>query len=536
MILPPGVTASYLHGTYTATLGSVSLGLWILKFALVVVGLAGMLLPRLPGAGSGSVLALPDGFTTSQWLALAGITTLALALRTIRLDTEPWLDEIEMLVRYVPLDLRQLISTYDSQNHHPLYTIAAHFTWLASGGADWGIRVPAVVAGTAAVFALGRFGQRVTGPVESLLGALVLAVSYHAVWFSQNARGYTTILLLTILATGVFLRLLAGEGPRVRLAWAYGILIALATYTHLTAALVAVGHAMVVLVTVSWRSRTGRQAGQWALIAIALGGLLTICLYAPMLPQLVHQLIAPSPTPVEVEWTSPVWMLREGARALAGGIPGGLPAALVAVTVLGFGIASLWRRSRQAALAMFLPVLVTAGAVMATGHNLWPRFFFFAAGFLVLAAIEGGFTIVRWLVRWHPEQVAVAGACAVAAVSLLTVPRAWQPKQAFRAAHDWVESQRIPGDAVVALDIAFHPYFLRESAPTWVLTSFDGLLGDVERTAGRTWIVYTLPARLQAISPDAWARIHGPAYREIRVFPTTVGGGEIHVLRRDPRP
>ena len=156
--------------------------------------------------------------------------------------------------------------------------------------------------------------------------------------------------------------------------------------------------------------------------------------------------------------------------------------------------------------------------------------------FLVLAAIEGGFSIVRWLIRWHPERVAAVGAGAVAALSLLTVPRAWQPKQPFRATHDWIESQRIPGDAVVALDIAFHPFLLRRSAPTWIFTTYDGLLADVERTAQRTWIVYTLPARLAAIAPDAWDRIHRPEYREIRVFPATVGGGEIHVLRSEPRP
>jgi len=535
VVLPPEATARSLYGTYTATLGSVTLGIWIFKCALGFVGIVGLLLPRLPGASTGTI-GRPAPFTFAGWLAIAGVTTLALTVRVSHLGTELWLDEIEMLTRYVPLDLRHLVSTYDSQNHHPLYTIAAHLSWLLARGADWSIRLPAMLCGTAAVFALGRFSRYLTGQAEAVLAALVLAVSYHAVWFSQNARGYTTILLLTILATGIFLRLLSGEGHRVRLSWTYATLIALATYTHLTAALVAAGHALVIVFTTRWRDPEGRRVALWASAAIALGGLLTICLYAPMLPQLIHQLTKSSPTMVETEWTSLGWMMREGTRALAGGVPGGLPAAAVAVTVLAVGIGSLWHRSRQAVLAMFLPVVVTGAAVMATGHNLWPRFFFFGAGFLVLAAIEGGFAIVRRLVPWRPTRVATTGAIAVAALSLLTVPRAWQPKQQFLAVHDWIESQRIPGDAVVALDIAFHPYLLRGGAPTWILTSFDALLGDVERTAGRTWIVYTLPARLQAISPDAWARIHGPAYQEIRVFPSTVGGGDIHVLRSDPRP
>ncbi|NUQ13578.1 MAG: PIG-L family deacetylase [Gemmatimonadaceae bacterium] len=204
-----------------------------------------------------------------------------------------------------------------------------------------------------------------------------------------------------------------------------------------------------------------------------------------------------------------------------------------AAAVLGVGVASLWRRSRLATLLMFLPVLVTLMAVVAAGHNLWPRFFFFAAAFIVVAAIRGGWVLVHWLVRWRPAAVATGGAAAVAAMSLLTVPRAWQPKQQFQAAYDFAEAERRPGDEVVALDIAYHVYFLQGKGGNWRFTSSLTMLGDAERSGPRTWVVYTLPARLRAVAPALFDYLAPPRYELIRTFPATVGGGEIHVLRHD---
>jgi hypothetical protein len=312
--------------------------------------------------------------------------------------------------------------------------------------------------------------------------------------------------------------------------------MALATYTHLTAALIAVGHALAILFAIRWKDRDARANATWCGIAIALSGLLTICLYAPMLPQLWGEVTAPTMEGVEVVWTGAGWMMREGLRVLGAGVPGGLITVLAGLAVLGIGIASYWRSSRVATLLMYLPIAVTLLALVATRHNLWPRFFFFASGFLVLAALRGGFVLVRWLVRWRPEQLAVAGAIGVACLSLLTVPRAWQPKQQFRAAYDFVEAGRQAGDEVVALDVAYHVYLMRDWAPTWRYTTSLTMLREAERSGTRTWIVYTLPTRLQALAPDLLQHVSPPQYQVVRVFPAGVGGGEIHILRHDPAP
>jgi hypothetical protein len=309
--------------------------------------------------------------------------------------------------------------------------------------------------------------------------------------------------------------------------------VALATYTHLTVALIAVGHALTVLVVTRWSSRDSRTRALWCGIALSLSAVITLCLYAPLLPQVWVKVTAPTLAGVSVEWTGAGWMITEAIRVLGEGVPGGLLAVIVALTALTVGVASYWRQSRTITLLMFLPVVVTLVALVATKHNLWPRFFFFASGFIVLAALRGGFVLVRSVLRWHPERVAITGACAIGVLSLTTVPRAWQPKQQYLAAWEFVEQERRPGDQVVALDIASHVYLLRGWAPTWGFTNRLTMLRDSERSANRTWVVYTLPTRLRALAPELFEYVSTPRYQIVRTFPATVGGGEILVLRHD---
>jgi len=298
-------------------------------------------------------------------------------------------------------------------------------------------------------------------------------------------------------------------------------------------ALIAVGHALTVLLVTRWNSRDSRTRALWCGIALSLSAVITLCLYAPLLPQVWVKVTAPTLAGVSVEWTGTGWMIAEAMRVLGEGVPGGMVAVIVALTALTVGVASYWRQSRTTTLLMFLPVVVTLVALVATKHNLWPRFFFFASGFIVLAALRGGFVLVRSVVRWHPERVAIAGACAIGVLSLTTVPRAWQPKQQYQAAWEFVEQERRPGDQVVALDIAAHVYLLRGWAPTWGFTNHLTMLRDSERSANRTWVVYTLPTRLRALAPDLFEYVSPPRYQIVRTFPATIGGGEILVLRHD---
>jgi hypothetical protein len=220
-------------------------------------------------------------------------------------------------------------------------------------------------------------------------------------------------------------------------------------------------------------------------------------------------------------------------RVLASGVPGGVLSVALGLTFLVVGAFSYWRQAPLIATAMTLPVALTAAVLVALRHNLWPRFFFFAAGFIALLALRGGFVLARAILRERGNPIAVAGAVAVAALSALTVPRAWHPKQQFDAAAAYVQAAREPGDAVVAVDMAAYVYENRRPPPGWHFTNEREALAGIERSARRTWVVYSFPTHLRGTYPELAEHITVAPYREIRVFPATIGDGEIRVLRTD---
>src|SRR5690606_19936697 len=75
-------------------------------------------------------------------------------------------------------------------------------------------RVPAVVFGVLCIPMLFLLADRVTSRVEAWMASLLLTVSYHHIWFSQNARAYTGLLFFAMLTTWLFLIGLSARTPQ----------------------------------------------------------------------------------------------------------------------------------------------------------------------------------------------------------------------------------------------------------------------------------------------------------------------------------
>jgi hypothetical protein len=539
LLLPVGVLARGASAGGPIPVADLTTGFWLLKATLVLLGVAviavGLLAGARPSSSPSQRRATPPSADPRDWIAIAAILAVGAAARLLFLDAELWFDEIDTLVNRVREPFLQMVTSYTSQNHHPLYSLLARTAYLLTGGADWAIRLPAALFGVASLWATFHFGRRVATRAEALCATLLLAVSYHHVWFSQNARGYTGMLFFVVVGTWAILRLVEDDADRpARLVWLYAWSMALATYTHLTASLVVIGHLLSLGMLALGNRRTySYRRLAWPAAAVVLSGIVALALYSVTLPQVLAEVLRPTAGGASMEWTSPRWLITETLRVISSGIPGGIAVALTALAVMLVGSVSYARQSLPAFLLMTVPIPVTAAATFALEHNLWPRFFFFAAAFIVLIAMRGGFVVARTVFRARGEPVAVAGAVAMALLSTLTLPRAWAPKQRFAEAAAFVESQRRDGDRVVAVDIAGFVYARHQPQREWLATnSLDALL-QAERSGGRTFVLYTFLPRLRAVFPDLSQHLLGERYREERVFPATVGAGEIHVLVRD---
>src|SRR5450755_2633515 len=155
------------------------------------------------------------------WVALAGLMAVAAILRVIGLNRDLWLDEFYALMLTVRRPLAEILTLFPGDNQHMLYSALARISVVVFGEHPWSLRLPSVMFGVGAVPAVYFLGREVTTKREGLLAATLLTVSYHHVWFSQNARGYTGMLFWTMLCSTYLLRGL--QDPK-RLTWiAYGI-------------------------------------------------------------------------------------------------------------------------------------------------------------------------------------------------------------------------------------------------------------------------------------------------------------------------
>jgi hypothetical protein len=180
---------------------------------------------------------------------------------------------------------------------------------------------------------------------------------------------------------------------------------------------------------------------------------------------------------------------------------------------------------------MLVPAILTAAVLLLTEHNLWPRLFFFCAGFAALLAVRGVMALAGVALGSRGVVVATVLLTLGALASLTTVPRAWNPKQDFDGARQFVETRRAAGDAVVMLDLTRFPYeqYLHTG---WAFAEDEAALGAIEEQHARTWVVYTFPARLSATQPELWQHIQRTYNRAAR-FGGTVGGGAVIVMVRE---
>jgi 4-amino-4-deoxy-L-arabinose transferase-like glycosyltransferase len=455
-----------------------------------------------------------------------------MVLRLIDLDDGLWVDEIVTYANYAGASFGQLVSTYDSQNHHILYSLFAHASFLIFGESAWALRLPAVLFGVASIWMLYLFARQVATLREALLSIALLALSYHHVWFSQNARGYSALLFFTLLASWLLIRALRER--RLHLWIGYAVAVTLGVYVHMTMLFVVFGQFIVYL----WERLAGRREDRrdmWAefLAGFCLAGLLTFVLYAPVLPQLLGGTYLEGVQTTIEAWTNPLWTLLELVRGLQIGFAG-TALGLIAVLIFITGLARFTRTEPVVARLMIVPVLVTIAAIVALGHPMFPRTFFFAMGFGVLIVIRGMLTAGRLLARVIPplsgrtDLPGTVLCLLLIGISALSVPRAWAPKQDFTRALEYVETHSAAGDAIVTTGVAAIPYqgFYRVD---WQIVESLAELDAVRSAHSRTWLLYTMPLHMHAAYPAMMDSIEQD-FRTAQVFHGTLGDGALYVV------
>ena len=472
-------------------------------------------------------------FDRSDLLITTALTFIALVLRIPGLDYGLWYDEIWTLLDFVRLTVPEIISSARDLNNHVLFSLSAHFTTSWFGESVWAFRLPAMVFGVLSVPAMFYLGLQLTSRREALLATTFLVFSYHHVWFSQNARGYSGVTLGTIIASILFVWLITTSKPRARLVAGYAIVAALTAWMHLTGSLIIISHGLVWLGLVMGPASRGRfREALPCAVALTLSAALVLLLYSPIFVQLMASFNpASAVAPAHFEWESGAWTSGEFLKGIAIALPGSWVAAIVVLVVLVAGVAGSLKRGFVAAGMVLFPVLVPIAVAMMAMNVFFPRFIFCALPFILFVGVTGGFRLASIVTPFLSQRQVLLVGLAVALLAGSRVPDAWGPKQDFAAAAFFIEQNQQEDSAFVCIGLTYMPMVSYLGADCQRVNSIFELI-EIESRYKKTWLFYTLPINLKELHPRIVAHLEAN-YQVAREFPGTLGGGDIMVMFRD---
>jgi mannosyltransferase len=164
-------------------------------------------------------------------LAVAGLAVVAAVLRFYGLGHQGfWFDEANtaQLVQFSPGKMLGLIP--QSESTPPLYYCVAWVWVRLFGDHEAGLRSLSAVAGVLVVPVAYAIGARLMSRRTGLIAAALTAGSPLLIWYSQEARSYSMLVLLTALSLLAFAHARQTPTPPLLTAWALTSALALATH------------------------------------------------------------------------------------------------------------------------------------------------------------------------------------------------------------------------------------------------------------------------------------------------------------------
>jgi uncharacterized membrane protein len=171
--------------------------------------------------------------TVSSLLLASLLLTLALGafLRAYKLGAESiWLDEA-YTIQIAHGSLASIVAETSKDVHPPLYYFAIHYWMEFFGDTEFSTRLLSALFGVLSILAIYKLASLLYDQATGLVAAILLALSRFHIEFSQEARMYMLLSLLSLLSMYFLTKLFAGRKSRLALA-GYIATSALLLYTH----------------------------------------------------------------------------------------------------------------------------------------------------------------------------------------------------------------------------------------------------------------------------------------------------------------
>jgi mannosyltransferase len=165
------------------------------------------------------------------WVALGAIVAGAAVLRFRHLGTQGFEYDEAVTSWLLRARLSELVPTVArTESTPPLYYLLAWGWMHLAGNTEAGLRSLSAIAGVATVPAAFAAARALAGNRIALVAAALVAVNPFLIWYSQEARAYSLLVLTTTLTLWLFARARANPTRWRVLAW--GLCGSLALCTH----------------------------------------------------------------------------------------------------------------------------------------------------------------------------------------------------------------------------------------------------------------------------------------------------------------
>ena len=291
-----------------------------------------------------------------HWWLLAVIVLVGAVLRFPTLGEQSfWFDEAttwQIVAHGLGHVLHQVPQT---ESTPPLYYVLLWCWSRVFGLSEAGLRSLSAVFGTATIVVMWAIGRRVASERAGLVAALLTAANPFLIWYSQEARAYALLLLMSAVSLLTLVRVLSSPTRGRVLAWGVGAALALAA--HYYAAVVIVPEAL-------WLAVALRRRGLLTLQRIGLGVLPIAVVGGAQLPLMIHQndgragyISTSGSLPYRVVQLFKQDLIGEGQP-----VKGLLTALCATAVVIGLGLL-LARARRGERAAVVMPLAIGLGGV-----------------------------------------------------------------------------------------------------------------------------------------------------------------------------
>ena len=370
---------------------------------------------------------------------LAGITLAGAVLRFATLDVQSyWLDEVAT-VNILHKGFGDMLSAVNAgESTPPLYYIVAWVWAKVFGTGEYGLRALSALFGTATIPLAYILGRELVSRRAGLIAAALCAFNSLLVWYSQEARSYSLMVLLCGLSLLALIRALDDGSLRAFVWWAVAAIAAIAT--HYFAGFLIVAEAAWLL----WRTPARRRAAVVvaAVVAFALA----------LLPMALHQ--RSTGAAKFISESSIARRLAQVPKQFAAGYQG--PAetllAIASLLLIAYGVVLLFTRTtrpdRDRALVfagLGIAAIVAPLALALIGPDYLLARNLLAAWLPLAVAVAVGFATTR------SGLVAAATVCALGLVQVIGVDTQERyQRDDWRAAGEFIGRSTQPTAVIVS--------------------------------------------------------------------------------------